>query len=273
MGHVVSDARAALAQVEGLPEGACEILVVDDASQDDTAREAAVAGARVVRHRENLGYGAALKTGLKEAKFEVIVIVDGDGTYPLSAVPQLLQMMTDCDMAVGARTGEEVHIPLARRPAKWLLTQTAQFLAQRPIPDLNSGLRAFRRQDALRFINLYPDGFSFTTTITLAYLSSHLAITYLPINYMERVGKSKIRPIRDTKNLFVTVLRSILFFNPLRVCLPLGLLLLGMAAVFALFVRDAQGHIMDGTITVLVVSAFQIFIVGFLADILSRMRP
>lgn len=273
MGHVVSDARAALAQVEGLPDDASEILVVDDGSHDDTAREASVAGARVVRHRENLGYGAALKTGLKQARFEVIVIADGDGTYPLSAVPQLLEMLSDCDMAVGARTGAEVHIPTVRKPAKWLLTQTAQFLAQRPIPDLNSGLRAFRRQDAIRFLNLYPDGFSFTTTITLAYLSSHLAITYLPINYMERVGKSKIRPIRDTKNLFITVLRSILFFNPLRVCLPLGSLLLLVATLFVFFIRDSQGHIMDGTVTVLVVSAFQIYIVGFLADILSRMRP
>jgi glycosyltransferase involved in cell wall biosynthesis len=273
VGLVVADARAALSQVEGLPETAWEVLVIDDGSADDTGREASVAGARVIRHRENLGYGASLKTGLRNARFETIVITDGDGTYPLSAVPQLLAMLADCDMAVGARTGTDVHIPAVRKPAKWLLTQTAQFLASRRIPDLNSGLRAFRRREALRFFNLYPAGFSFTTTITLAYLSSNLAIDYLPINYHPRVGRSKIRPIRDTKNLFITVLRSILFFNPLRVCLPLGCLLLLAAVAFAIFVRDAQGHIMDGTITVLVVSAFQIFIVGFLADILARLRP
>lgn len=273
IGHVVADARAALAQVNELPESAWEVLVVDDGSTDATGREAATAGARVVRHRENRGYGASLKTGLRNARFETIVIADGDGTYPVSAVPELLAMLADCDMAVGARTGAEVHIPAIRKPAKWLLTMTAQFLAGRRIPDLNSGLRVFRRHEALRFENLYPAGFSFTTTITLAYLSSQLVIDYLPINYHKRVGSSKIRPIRDTKNLFITVLRSILFFNPLRVCLPLGMLLIGLALVFALFIRDSQGHVMDGTITVLVGTALQIIVIGFLADILARMRP
>lgn len=273
IGHVVADARAALAQVDELPENAWEVLVVDDGSTDATGREAATAGARVVRHRENRGYGASLKTGLRNAKFETIVIADGDGTYPVSTVPELLTMLADCDMAVGARTGPEVHIPLVRRPAKWLLTMTAQFLAGRRIPDLNSGLRVFRRHEALRFENLYPAGFSFTTTITLAYLSSQLVIDYLPINYHKRVGSSKIRPIRDTKNLFITVLRSILFFNPLRVCLPVGMALIALALVFALFIRDSQGHVMDGTITVLVGTALQIIVIGFLADILARMRP
>lgn len=273
VGHVVADARAALAQVNGLTEDTWEVLVIDDGSRDETARQAASAGARIVRHRENFGYGASLKTGLRQARFETIVIVDADGTYPLSAVPELLAMLAHCDMAVGARTGREVHIPAIRKPAKWLLTMTAQILAGRRIPDLNSGLRAFRRHEALRYMNLYPAGFSFTTTITLAYLSNNLIVDYLPINYHERVGRSKIRPIRDTRNLFVTVMRAILFFNPLRICLPVGFTLLAISLIFALFIRDAEGRIMDGTITVLVVSAFQVFIVGFLADILSRLRP
>jgi glycosyltransferase involved in cell wall biosynthesis len=249
-----------------------EIIVIDDGSSDGTTTAAEAAGARVLRHRQNIGYGAALKTGLRRARFETVVIADADGTYPIAEAETLLRMLQDCDMAVGSRTGGEVNIPIERRPAKWLLKITAEFLAGRRIPDLNSGLRAFRRSDALRFMSLYPSGFSFTTTITLAYLSSDLLVNYHPINYHPRTGKSKIRPIRDTKNLFLTVIRSILFFNPLRVCLPLGLALLFAAAVVALGPRDAHGRIYDGTITILVVSALQIIIVGFLADILARIR-
>lgn len=269
---VIAGAREALGSVNGLSADQWEILVIDDGSGDATAQQATSAGARVVRHRENLGYGAALKTGLRRAHFDIIVITDADSTYPMAALPKLLAMLDDCDMAVGARTGADVNIPLSRRPAKWVLKMTAQFLAGRSIADLNSGLRAFHRNDALRFMALYPSGFSFTTTITLAYLSSDLVINYLPIDYHPRTGHSKIRPIRDTKNLFLTVVRSILFFNPLRVCLPAGCVLLIIAAYLAIFVRDVHGRILDGTITILVVSALQIIIVGFLADILSRLR-
>jgi glycosyltransferase involved in cell wall biosynthesis len=268
---VISQARQALAAVDGLPPDRWEVLVIDDGSADATADKASQAGARVIRHRENLGYGAALKTGLRRARFDTILITDADSTYPMQASARLLAMLKDCDMAVGARTGNDVNIPLERRPAKWVLKMTAQFLAGRRITDLNSGLRAFRRADALRFMSLYPSGFSFTTTITLAYLSSDLLIHYLPIDYHPRTGRSKLRPIRDTKNLFLTVVRSILFFNPLRVCIPAGLALLAAALVVSFF-RDAHGRMFDGTITILVVCAMQILIVGFLADILSRLR-
>ena len=251
---------------------AWEVIVVDDGSSDTTALKAAEAGARVIAHRQNIGYGAALKTGLRRAKFDTIVITDADSTYPVEEIPALVALLRQADMAVGSRTGAEVHIPTVRRPAKWLLKQTAQFLAGQKIPDLNSGLRVFRRADALRFHSLYPRGFSFTTTITLAYLSSDLLVAYHPINYNPRTGKSKIRPIRDTKNLFLTVIRSILLFNPLRVCIPLGTALVALALVIAIGPRDAHGNIYDGTITILIVCALQIIIVGFLADILARLR-
>ncbi len=272
VGGAVAQAREALASVTGLESGEWEVIVIDDGSRDGTAVAAEAAGARVLRHRQNIGYGAALKTGLRRARFGTIVIADADGTYPITETATLLHMLEACDMAVGSRTGGDVNIPIERRPAKWLLKVTAEFLAARRIPDLNSGLRAFRRADAIRFMSLYPSGFSFTTTITLAYLSSDLLIHYHPIDYHPRTGKSKLRPIRDTKNLFLTVIRSILFFNPLRVCLPIGFALLFAAAVIAIGPRDAHGRIYDGTITILVVSALQIIIVGFLADILARIR-
>lgn len=210
---VIERATAAFQSVRALEPNKWEILLIDDGSTDKTGDAASAAGATVIRHRENLGYGAALKTGLRRARFDTIVISDADGTYPVEEIPVLLDMLGPCDMAVGSRTGENVNIPLVRRPAKWLLKMTAQFLAGRKIPDLNSGLRAFRRHEAMQFMTLYPSGFSFTTTITLAYLSSDLLVHYHPINYHPRTGHSKIRPIRDTKNLFLTVVRSILFFN------------------------------------------------------------
>jgi glycosyltransferase involved in cell wall biosynthesis len=265
---VVSEVQRAAAQ-SGEP---IELLVIDDGSTDSTALRAVEAGARVVSHHENIGYGAALKTGIRAAEFDTILMLDADGTYPADAIPALLSELAQCDMVVAARTGSNVNIPAARKPAKWILLKTAEFLADRPIPDLNSGMRAFRRADGLRYLNLYPRGFSFTTTITLAFLSNDLRVSYVPIDYHERIGHSKLRPIRDTKNLFLTVIRCILLFNPLRVCVPVGLVLFAISLVFALFIRDSQGHIMDGTITILVTSGLQIIIVGFLADILSRLR-
>ena len=268
VGSVIEGVRGALAG----SAAPVEILVVDDGSTDRTAARAREAGARVIAHDTNRGYGAAVKTGVRGASHETIVLIDADGTYPPSAIGALLAEMASCDMVVAARRGTDSNIPLARRPAKWLLNRVAQYLAERPIPDLNSGLRVFRRADALRFRNLYPNGFSFTSTITLAFLCNDLAVRYVPIDYLPRVGKSKLRPIRDTKNLFLTVLRSILFFNPLRVCLPAALAFAALAAFVLAVPRDAQGHVYDGTVMVLATCAVQVLIVGFLADVIARMR-
>jgi hypothetical protein len=183
-----------------------------------------------------------------------------------------VEELARCDMAVGARIGPDVHIPIERRPAKWLLTKLAVYLAQKPIADLNSGLRAFRRSEVMRFLPLCPNGFSFSTTITLAYLCNDMTVHYLPINYHPRVGKSKIRPLRDTKNVFVTIVRSIVFFNPLRVFVPLAFVMFFVATLVALFVRDSHGNILDGTISILVLGGIQMIMLGFLADAISRLR-
>lgn len=285
VGAVIEGIRRDFIQASGRSPDEVEILVVDDGSRDATAERARAAGAQVIRHGENRGYGAALKTGLRHARHELIIMTDADGTYPARYFDPLLRQLDDADMAVGARRGANVHIPLARRPAKWLLTRVAVFLAAQPIPDLNSGLRAFRKSDALRFRNLYPRGFSFTTTMTLAYLSSDLVVRYLPIDYAPRTGKSKFHPILDTKNLFLTIIRSILFFNPLRVCLPVSFAFFALAAFVLFALREAQGrmyfiwqqmpekgNVLDGTIEVLVMCGLQILLIGFLADVLARMR-
>lgn len=246
-----------------------EVIVIDDGSTDGTAQQVDTADVVVVRHDSNRGYGAALKTGLRHAQGERIVIIDADLTYPVQRIPDLLNELETCDMAVGARTGEQVHIPWVRRPAKWFLKVLANRVAGQKIPDLNSGLRAFRKDLALRYFHLYPEGFSFTTTLTLAMLSDGCEVRYLPINYMRRAGQSKIQPLRDTVNFLVLIIRMAAYFNPLRVFLP-ATFLSGVISLYLLvyyFWKD--GGVSDTGVLASIVTLL-IFMMGILADLVVR---
>ena len=199
-----------------------EIIVVDDGSTDGTAEAASAAGlGRVVRRPQNRGYGAALKLGVKLAAHEWILITDADGTYPVEFIPGLLAEAETNTMVVGSRTGDVVKVPFARRPAKWFLNRLASYLAGRHLPDINSGLRLMRKSLITRYEHLLPDGFSFTTTITLSAACNSHPLTYVPIDYHARLGESKIRP-RHAYDFTMLILRTIIFFNPLKVFLPLG---------------------------------------------------
>ena len=211
-----------------------EIIVVDDGSEDKTAEKALSAGARVVRHPENRGYGAALKTGINSAKYEIIVIIDADGTYPADQIPSLVTHLENADMVVGARTGDHVSIPWLRRPAKWVLGWLATRVAGRPIPDLNSGLRAFRGDCVKQYFSILSNRFSFTTTVTLALLADDYRVLYHPINYYQRVGKSKIVP-RHFLDFAILVLRMAMLFQPLRVFLPLALWCFGLGTAKVIY--------------------------------------
>ncbi len=211
----------------------CELLVVDDGSTDATAARAEACGVRVLRLGRNRGYGAALKAGIEATRHEWILIIDADCTYPASAIPELLRAAPSADMVVGARVTARMHTPFLRRPAKWILRAYAGVLVRQRIPDLNSGLRLMRRSSAVPFLDLLPSGFSFTSTITLALAATGRRIAYLPIDYLARVGKSKIRP-SDFFRMFRQITRVMAHFFPWRVVSlwgvvlwPVGALLLG----------------------------------------------
>ncbi|MGQ0553053.1 MAG: glycosyltransferase family 2 protein [Planctomycetota bacterium] len=252
-----------------------EILVVDDGSADGTARAVEallprLSSLRLLRHAQNRGYGASLKTGILAARSEIVAITDADGTYPAEPLPGLYRKLVaaEADMVVGSRTGANVHIPLVRRPAKAFLRGLANYLSGKHIPDLNSGLRVFRRPPVVERFNLISDGFSFTTTVTLALLARNKLVLFEPIDYRRRTGSSKIRPIADTFNFLVLILRVSIYFEPLKVFLPASALL----AVGGLIYGGLQvhaGNLGEGPV-LLLVSALQILLVGLIADMISR---
>jgi len=255
-----------------------ELLVVDDGSTDGTRAklselEREVACLRVIEHGFNRCYGAALKTGFREAAYGVVVITDADATYPEDRIRDLLDCIDrGAEMAVGARTGESVHIPLVRRPAKWALRKLASYLAGVHIPDLNSGLRAFRRELVERYVGILPDGFSFTTTITLASLTNHHKVEYVTIDYAHRSGSSKIKPIQDTLRFISLIIRTVLYFNPLRVFYPLFAclsLLLGASFYYDVFLVESAPNLSDKTV-VLFLASVQVLTLGLVADLIDK---
>ena len=271
VGHVVSELREVLG-----PRGVeAEIIVVDDGSTDKTAMRAAAAGARVFRHRSNRGYGAALKSGIAGASNNYIVITDADGTYPSEYIPDMLAQLESADMVVGARIGGNVRIPMVRRPAKWLLNKLANYMTRAKIPDLNSGLRAFRREVAMQYFAILPDQFSWTTTITLAMHCDKYAVVYVPIDYRGRKGKSKIVPW-DAGNFLILILRTAMLFRPLRVFVPVVLLCLlyGVVKMSIDMTRDPN---ISASALLAFVSALIILLIGMLGDALaarlSRLNP
>lgn len=249
-----------------------EVIIVDDGSTDGTAAALAGHDVRIFTHPENKGYGSSLKTGIRNAKGDIIVITDADGTYPAAMIPALVEDVASggYDMSVGARTGSDVNIPAIRKPAKYIIKKLADYLTETKIPDINSGLRAFKRDVALRFFHLYPSGFSFTTTITLALLSDGYNVKYTPINYNVRAGgKSKIRPLHDFANFLMLVVKIICYFNPLKVFLPACFAFLTVGGSYTLYTMIMYHNITDaGALCMLF--GFQIGFMGLITDVMVR---
>lgn len=259
--------------IKKLP-GDYEIIIVDDGSTDGTFELIEKTGVRVLRHLQNKGYGASLKTGIKNAQYDTIVITDADATYPNERILELVKIFEDgdFDMVVGARVGKNVQIPLIRKPAKWFVNKLANYLTGIKIPDLNSGLRVMRKDVVEKFINILSDGFSFTATITLAMLTNNYNVKYIPINYFKREGKSKIRPIYDTLNFIQLVVRTVLFFDPLKIFVPISVFFMSISIIL-MFIRALAGGGLGVISVILFVLGVQLLAIGMLADLIDkRMR-
>jgi glycosyltransferase involved in cell wall biosynthesis len=251
-----------------------EIVVVDDASTDRTAelaeqfaRSCWQCPVRVLRCPENRGAGAARKAGIRQAQGEIVVMLDADGSYPPGAIVDLLRHFPAYDQVNGARTSEQGTLPWLRRPAKWFIRKLAGYLTGHKIPDLNTGLKAFKREMMLPWLWVVPDGFSCVTTMTLAFLTNGYAVKYVPTPYRRRIGRSKFHPIKDTLAYLGTVLRMVLYFRPLKVFLPLSGLMIAAGALKSFLSFRLTGSMQESDI-VIMVAGFMTCMLGLLAEVI-----
>ena len=253
-----------------------EVIVVDDGSTDESkerlrtlSQEQQQAPLRVVMHSRNLGYGAALKSGIQRSRSELICITDADGTYPNNRIPELLRLAEERDMVVGARIGQDVKYSKIRSIPKMVLVPWVSFLCGSHVPDMNSGLRVFRRDAAMRYLKILPDGFSFTTTITICFLRNRRDVLFTPINYSKRIGRSHIKPIKDTLRFVQLITRTGMYFAPMRLLMPIFLFfttLFSISAIFDIFVLQ---DITDKTILMAFI-CINIAMFAMLADMIDK---
>ncbi len=249
-----------------------EIIVINDGSSDATAERAERAGAVVLNHDLRLGYGASIKTGVRAAEGEYVLLCDGDGQHSAEDAARVAEAGEGYDMAVGAR-GKNSHAPFWRKPGKAVLAVFADCLSGRRIPDFNSGLRIFRRKVLLRYLHLMPDGFSFSLTSTLAMIKSKKRVRYIPITAGPRKGKSMVAPLKDGPNTLMLMLRLIVLFEPLKVFLPVSGALFFLTLLSFVINFFAAGRIAFGKSSVMLfLSALIIFMFGLLCDQVSAIR-
>jgi glycosyltransferase involved in cell wall biosynthesis len=278
-GHVTAEVERICAAMDASGYG-YELLAFDDASTDETLARLYEAAPRfpqmqVVPFHRNSGSGTIRRIGTQRARGEIVVWTDADMTYPNERIPELVQLLEKdpgVDQVVGARTSEQGSHRLLRVPAKWLIRKLAERLTNAQIPDLNSGLRAFRRQVAQPYLRLLPPGFSCVTTITVAFLANQHEVRYVPIDYAKRAGTSKFRFVKDAYRYILQVLRMVMYFNPLKVLMPvaLSLLVLGIGkGVFDMVVHP----LLFAVNTVLIfVTGLLIASLALLADLIVRSR-
>lgn len=246
-----------------------EIIVVDDGSRDDTSRIATEVGARVIRHGRNRGYGAALKTGILAARTDFVLTMDSDGQHNPADIARLWGANTGTDMIVGHRSAL-IHSQLWRMPGKWLLSLMANYLSRERIPDLNSGFRLIRRDLLLKYMHLCPSGFSFSTTITMAFFNRGLRVAYVPIEVAKRVGTSTVS-VSTGLSTIILILRIATLFDPLRVFIPLSFFIaavgFGWGVPYAL-----SGNGVSVGAMLAIVTAVLMFSLGLLCDQISQLR-
>lgn len=245
------------------------IIVVDDGSTDSTGDAAGAAGAYVIRHGMNRGYGAALKTGIRAAKTEFVLTMDSDGQHRAEDVSTLWNAVQESDMVIGQRTAL-IHSPVWRMPGKWLLSLMANYIARFRIPDLNSGMRLMRREVVLKYLHLCPSGFSFSTTITMALLNRGYRLTYIPITVQRRVGKSSVS-IATGIDTLILILRIAVLFDPLRIFIPISSAAVLIGTLWAIpYALQGRGISVGSMLAI--VTGINLFAVGLLCDQISQLR-
>ena len=247
-----------------------EIIVIDDGSTDGTADAAAKAGARVVRHPYNKGNGAAVKSGIRAAGGEFILIIDGDGQHKPADAVMLASRLGEYDLVVGARSSE-TQAGAKRRFGNAALNRLASFLTEREIPDLTSGFRCARREYLIEFLHLLPNGFSTPTTTTLAFLRAGYNVLFVPIEARSRVGTSKIRLSRDGPKFFLIVLRVMTIFSPLRVFLPVAAASFVLGVVYGIWNIVVHGRIPNGSALLIMLSVV-VLLIGLVSEQISALR-
>lgn len=263
VGQVIDDVKKAIQS----HKYEYEIIVVDDGSTDNTAQVAGSKGVKLVRHAVNRGIGAARTTGVLHSEGEVIVMIDADSTYPAESIPGLIKEMQNCDMVIGARTQEQGGLRFLRLFAKSAIKIVASYFARANIPDLNSGLRAMRKSVVLKYKKFLPINHSWVSTITLVMLYNGYRVKFIPIKYFKRAGRSTFHPIKHSYTYAALVIRSIMYFDPLRFFLPLSLLLFLFGMVKTLVDFIVTHTIQESDIIIFFMAIF-IFVLGLLADLI-----
>lgn len=250
----------------------CEVLVVDDGSSDGTGKIAQEAGARVVRHPYNKGNGAAVKTGIRAAKGEYVLLLDADGQHSPEDIDRLLEHLGPYDLVVGARTPES-ESDKHRDFANWVFNALASYLVEMKIPDLTSGFRCFKRDKVMEFVHLLPNGYSYPTTTTMSFIKTGYSVKHVPIIAKRRVGKSKIKPLRDGTKFITIILRMISLYNPIKIFLPVALVwfLAGFLYGLGNVILAKDHHIPNGSVLLISISVL-IFLSGLISEQIAAMR-
>jgi len=248
-----------------------EVLVIDDGSTDATAERARAAGARVISHPYNIGNGAAVKTGIREARGSIIVMMDADGQHDPADIPRLLEPLGEHDMVVGARTRDS-ETSLHRDLANKIYNGFASYICNRRIEDLTSGFRAIRAAAARAFLYLLPNTYSYPTTLTLAIVRSGRSLKYVPVKTARRVGRSKIKLLRDGTRFFFIILKIATLFSPMKVFLPVSVLMfltgLGYGLIRIFYFAAGYGP----TSAMLITMSVVVFMVGLVSEQVAQLR-
>ncbi len=246
-----------------------EIIVVDDGSTDNSAQIAKDLCVRVIRHARNRGTGRSRKTGIRYAKGDIVVMTDADGTYPVDRIPDMLAYFPSYDMVIGARDKEAGTVKALRRLVKALILTLANFITGEKIPDLNSGLRAFKKDVALKFFNILPDTHSWVSTITIAFLANEYRVKFVPIDYFPRIGRSTFHPFVDSWNYLSLVIRTIMYFNPLKIFLPTSLFIFLFGIIKLIYDWRVVSDIKESDIMIVIIGVL-VGMMGFLGDLIVK---